>query len=362
MAGVGVAGLLALSLSACGDDSNGGGGAGSGGTAAGGAGAGGTSAGGTGAGGTGAGGTSTGGAGAGGAGAGGTGGSTGPGPSLAGCPMFPADNEWNRDISGDAVDAKSADYIAYILANGGQNLHPDFGSNPDYGIPYVVVEESQAKVPITFGDASESDPGPYPVPPNAPVEGGANATGDRHVLVLQKGACKLYEMANAYPDSAGWQATYGAVFDLTSNALRPEGWTSADAAGLPILPGLVRYDEAVTAGEIRHALRFTVSKTQQAYIHPATHWASSITDANAPPMGLRLRLKASYDLSGFTGPSLVVMTALKKYGMFVADNGSNWYISGASDPSFDDDELGQLKGVPGSAFEVVAVKGQIYKP
>jgi len=276
--------------------------------------------------------------------------------------MFPADNEWNRDVSGDPVDAKSADYIAFILANGGQNVHPDFGSNPEYGIPYVEVEESQAKVPVSFDYADESDPGPYPIPPDAPIEGGPNASGDRHVLVLQKGACKLYETFDSHYVGPGWQAGSGAVFDLNSNALRPEGWTSADAAGLPILPGLVRYDEAVTAGEIRHALRFTVSKTQQAYIHPATHYASSNTDANAPPMGLRLRLEASYDLSGFTGPSLAVMKALKKYGMIVADNGSNWFISGASHASFDDDELGQLKGVPGSAFEVVEVKGQIYKP
>ncbi len=334
---LGVVCLTAASLLACGGDSGGGkggGGSGSGGGSGG-------SGGGSGSGG---------------------GGNVGPGPSLAGCPMFPVDNEWNRDVSGDAVDAKSDDYINFILANGGQDVHPDFGSNPEYGIPYVVVEESQAKVPVTFDYADESDPGPYPIPADAPVEGGPSAGGDRHVLVVQKGSCKLYETFDSHYVGPGWQAGSGAVFDLTSNALRPEGWTSADAAGLPILPGLVRYDEAVTAGEIRHALRFTVSETQQAYVRPATHFASSNTDPNAPPMGLRLRLKASYDLSGFTGPSLAVMKALKKYGMIVADNGSNWFISGASHPSFDDDELGQLKDVPGSAFEVVEVKNPIVKP
>jgi hypothetical protein len=339
---------------------SGGGGAGGGGTSGGGSGGGGTSAGG----GSGGGGTSAGG-GSGGGGTsagGGSGGGIGPGPSIAGCPVFPADNEWNRDISGDEVDPNSDNYIAFILANGGKNLHPDFGSNPDYGIPYTVVEESQAMVPMSFDYADESDPGPYPFPPDAPIEGGPNASGDRHVLVIQKGACKLFETFDSHFVGPGWHAGSGAVFDLTSNALRPDGWTSADAAGLPIFPGLVRYDEAVTAGEIRHALRFTVSKTQKAYVHPATHYASSNTDPNAPPMGLRLRLKASYDLSGFTGASLAVMTALKKYGMIVADNGSNWYISGASNPGFDDDELGQLKAVPGSAFEVVKVKGKIYKP
>lgn len=295
-------------------------------------------------------------------GSGASGGSSGPGPSIEGCPVLPADNEWNRDVSGDPVDPSSDAYINHILANGGQNVHPDFGSNPDYGIPYVVVPEAQPKVPVSFSYADESDPGPYPIPADAPIEGGPNASGDRHVIVVQKGTCTLYETFDSHFVGPGWQAGSGAVFDLKSNALRPDGWTSADAAGLPIFPGLVRYEEAVTAGEIRHALRFTVSKSQKAYIHPATHWASSITDAAAPPMGLRLRLKQSFDTSSYTGPALVVLTALKKYGMFVADNGSNWFISGASHPSFDDDQLGQLKQVPGSAFEVVKVTGQIYKP
>ncbi|MBI3206783.1 MAG: hypothetical protein HYZ29_34930 [Myxococcales bacterium] len=303
-----------------------------------------------------------GGSGGGGTGGGSGGGATGPGPKFQGCPVFPADNEWNRDVSSDPVDPNSAAYIAHINGNGsGTKLHPDFGSNPEYGIPYVVVDASTAKVPVTFDYADESDPGPYPIPPDAPIEGGASASGDRHVIAFDKDACKLYELFDSHYQGPGWTAGSGAVFDLKSNALRPEGWTSADAAGLPIFPGLVRYDEAVTAGKIEHALRFTVKTSQKAYIHPATHWASSVTDAAAPPMGLRLRLKASFDLSPYSGPALVVLTALKKYGMIVADNGSNWFISGASHASFDDDQLGQLKQVPGDAFEVVQA-GAIVKP
>jgi hypothetical protein len=230
------------------------------------------------------------------------------------------------------------------------DLHPDFGSNPDYGIPYVIVPAGQPKVPITFtayGD--QSDPGPYPVPSNAPIEAG----GDRHVLVASAD-CHLYEMYNASPNSkGGWNADSGAVFNLRSDALRPDGWTSADAAGLPILPGLVRFDE-VSSGRIDHALRFTVAKTQQGFIHPATHEAGSTTNPDVPPMGARFRLKASFNLSGFHGEALVVLQALKTYGMFVADNGSNWFVSGATDPRWNDADLNQLKTVPGSAFEVVA--------
>lgn len=278
--------------------------------------------------------------------------SAGPaGPTIGGCPVFPADNAWNRDISQEPVDANSADYIAYILRSR-TYLHADFGSNPDYGIPFVVVPATQPAVPITFDAyADESDPGPYPIPADAPIEAGSDA----HVLVVRQGECKLYEtFATSYSPSGGWRAANGAVFDLNSNALRPLGWTSADAAGLPILPGLARYDE-VSAGEIRHALRFTVSQTQRRYILPATHFASSITDPDAPPMGLRLRLRASYDISRFTGQARVILTALKRYGMILADNGSSWYISGATDPRWDDDDLNQLKTVPGSAFEVVRI-------
>jgi hypothetical protein len=277
-------------------------------------------------------------------------------PTLGGCVMFPADNPWNRDISNDPIDPNSANYIASIGA--ATNLHPDFGSNPTYGIPYIVVPGTQPFAPITFTlYGGESDPGPYPVPPNAPVEAGSDA----HVLTLESGNCTLYEMYQASKDlnGPGWFAGSGAVFNLSSNALRPDGWTSADAAGLPILPGLVRYDE-VTAGAINHALRFTVAQTQRAYVHPATHWASSSTNADLPPMGLRVRLKASYNVSEFTGQARVVLNALKKYGMMVADNGSNWYITGSTDTRWNDTDLNQLKTVPGSAFEVVQL-GTIYK-
>ena len=246
------------------------------------------------------------------------------------------------------MDPRSDAYIASIGASG--LVHPDFGSNPDYGIPFVVVPASQPKLPIVLQHPDESDPGPYPFPPDAPVEG--HGVGDAHVLVLQQGSCKLYETGNASYTNGTWHGSWGAVFELSSNALRPDTWTSADAAGLPILPGLVRYDE-VTAGAINHALRFTVVKSQRGFIHPATHFASASTDPNVPPMGLRLRLKASYDTSKFKGQSRVVLEALRTYGMFVADNGSNWFISGATDTRWNDDDLGQLKTVPGSAFEVV---------
>jgi hypothetical protein len=228
-------------------------------------------------------------------------------------------------------------------------MHPDFGSDPSYGIPYVVVPASQPRVPITFTDyGDESDPGPYPIPLNAPVEAG----GDAHVLVAS-GDCHLYELYGAARSGGGWSAASGAVFDLRSNGLRPDGWTSADAAGLPILPGLVRRDE-VAAGHIDHALRFTVSRTQRGYIHPATHQAGDTSDPNVPPMGARFRLKASFDISGYQGAARVILECLRTYGMFVADNGSNWFLSGTSDPGWNDDDLNQLKSIPGSAFEAVA--------
>lgn len=262
--------------------------------------------------------------------------------------MFPADNPWRRDVSKDRVDPNSPNYIAEIN-RGASFLHADFGANPDYGIPYVVVPAQQRKVPITFTDhGDESDPGPYPVPLDAPVEAGS----DRHVLVAQDGTCKLYELYNARRSEDGWSASSGAVFDLRTNKLRPDGWTSADAAGLPILPGLVRYDE-VSAGAIRHALRFTVERTQRGYIHPATHYASDDSDPDLPPMGLRLRLKSSFDISTYRGQARVVLEALRTYGMIVADNGSSWFISGARDRRWSDEDLDQLKRVPGSAFEVV---------
>jgi hypothetical protein len=266
--------------------------------------------------------------------------------SIAGCPLFPPDNPWRRDISHAPVSSRSAAWVASIGSD--RFLHPDFGSNPSYGIPYSVVPAGQPKVPVRFTDyADESDPGPYPIPATARIEAG----GDAHVLVAS-GDCHLYELYGAARSGSGWTAQSGAVFDLTSDALRPAGWTSADAAGLPILPGLVRRDE-VLAGHIDHALRFTVATTQRGYLSPATHQAGATSDPNVPPMGARFRLKASFDLSRYHGAARIVLQCLKTYGMFVADNGSNWFLSGASDSQWDDTDLDQLKSVPGSAFEAV---------
>jgi hypothetical protein len=300
---------------------------------------------------TGGGGSTGGGSGGGSTGGGGSsgGGSSGTSPTVGGCPVFPADNPWNQDVSRLAVDPRSDRYVASISAAGDRFLHADFGGGGAYGIPFRVVPPSQPLVPVSFtayGD--ESDPGPYPIPSGAPVEGGS----DSHVLVVRQGECKLYELFAAQRAGEGWEAANGAVFDLRSNAVRPKGWTSADAAGLPILPGLARYDE-VAAGAITHALRFTVEDTQRGFIFPARHFASSAADPDLPPMGLRLRLKASYDITRFSGESRVILTALKRFGMIVADNGTSWYVTGASDPRWNDEDLDQLKTVPGSAFEVV---------
>jgi hypothetical protein len=274
------------------------------------------------------------------------------GPRVGGCPVFPADNAWNRDVSKDPVDARSAAYIRSIGLDG--HLHADFGGNGQYGIPYSVVPRTQKRVAMRFVDyPTESDRGPYPIPPNARVEGGASSDGDRHVLVAQAGTCKLFELYNAHKGpGSGWTASNGAVFDLRSNRLRHAGWTSADAAGLPILAGLARADE-VKAGAIRHALRVTVQRTQRGYVSPARHFASSDSSASLPPMGLRLRLKASYPIGRFHGQALVIMRALKRYGLMVADNGSDWFITGAADRRWNDEDLNQLKTVPGSAFEAV---------
>jgi hypothetical protein len=277
------------------------------------------------------------------------------GAKVGSCPLFPDDNPWQRDISGEPVDALSDAYIASIAADE-PNIHPDFGSNASYGIPYEIVPADQKPVKVKFTQyADESDPGPYPIPKGARIEGG----GDRHVLVVQEGACKLYELWHAKRKGKKWTAANGAVFDLRSNALRPDGWTSADAAGLPILPGLARTDE-VAAGAINHALRFTVQRSQRAYVDPARHAASSSTDPNLPPLGLRLRLKASFDISRFTGAARVILVALKKYGMFNADNGTAGYISGATDTGWNDDDLNQLKTVPITAFEAVRT-GTLHK-
>jgi hypothetical protein len=269
--------------------------------------------------------------------------------------MFPADNIWNRNIAALPTHTLSNNYMNSIGLS--TAVHADFGSGlwngGPIGIPYVTVPGIQPLVPITFTYADESDPGPYPVPTDAPIEGGPNSTGDRHVLVVDRDACKLYEMYSSYPHTDGsWDAGSGALFPLTSNALRPVTWTSADAAGLPILPGLANYDE-VASGIIRHALRFTASRTQRAYIWPARHYASSYTDPNLPPMGLRVRLKAGVNISGYSPEVRVILQALKDYGMFLADNGSSWFISGAPDERWNNDALHTMGNLHGSDFEAV---------
>jgi len=254
------------------------------------------------------------------------------------------------------VDPNSDVLIASIGADA--NLHPDFGADYNggpFGIPYLVVDGSVPAVPVSFAYANESDPGPYPIPPDAPIEGGPSGSGDRHVLVIERDRWLLFELFSAYPAGEGWQAGSGAIFDLTTNTQRPAGWTSADAAGLPIFPGLVRYDEVVEQAEIRHAIRFTARYTRRAYVAPARHFASSDTSSARPPMGMRVRLKAGVDMSGYPASARVVLQALKTYGMILADNGSNWFISGAPDARWNDAELNTLKRIRGSDFEVVAM-------
>ncbi len=283
-------------------------------------------------------------------------------PSFKGRRFFPNDNPWNTPISQAAVDPNSDNLIASIGLDRG--LHPDFGSYWDgkpMGFHYVVVSGNQPKVPIKFEYADESDPGPYPIPLDAPIEGGptAPADSDRHILVVDRDNWRLYETFHSFRDGNGFKVGSGAIFDLNSNKLRSAGWTSADAAGLPILPGLVRYDEAVELGEIRHALRFPCRKSRRGYVPPATHWASRSKDKNLPPMGMRVRLKADYDISKFTGPVKVILTCLKTYGMILADNGSDWFISGAQHPKWDVDALSAIKRAKGRAFEVIRMDGLV---
>ena len=287
------------------------------------------------------------------------------GPTMEGCPVFPADSIWNTPVADLPLAPNSSAFINTIGATRG--LHPDFGSGTwdggPIGIPYTVVDASEPKVDVSFDYDDESDPGPYPIPPDALIEGGSQSAGDRHVLVLDRGSCILYELFSAYPQQDGtWQAGSGAIFDLNSNALRPSGWTSADAAGLPILSGLVRYDE-VAAGEIRHALRFTAPQSRSDYVWPARHQASNLTAAQIPPMGQRFRLKAGFDISPFSAPVRVILQAMKTYGLILADNGSAWYISGAPDPRWDNDMLvGELAQVKGSDFEAVDVSSLMRDP
>jgi hypothetical protein len=303
------------------------------------------------------------------AGCGGSGGATNPpgndagvtvggsAPVIGGCAIFPADNAWNTRIDDTTKFPVHPMWGSYqTTMNVSSHLHPDWGdwTMDHYGIPWQVVPASQPGVPMTFQYASESDPGPYPFPADALVEGGANSGGDQHVLVVEEGSCLLYETWDSSYTGPGWSCGSGAKFDLTSDTLRPDGWTSADAAGLPILPGLVKVSE-VTAGKVEHAIRFTMNSTQQGYIHPAVH-AAGKSDPSLPPMGLRLRLKASFDTSKFTGPSLVIMTALQQYGLIVADNGSDWYFQGDSDDAWTplmDQLLTDFDTVHGSDFEAV---------
>ncbi|MFO1217330.1 MAG: hypothetical protein U1E89_02990 [Burkholderiaceae bacterium] len=295
--------------------------------------------------------------------------SLGAGAALNGARAFPADNAWNLDISAAPVDPASDALIASIGL--GTGLHPDFGAGlyngEPIGIPYIVVAGTQTPVVIRFtayGD--ESDPGPYPVPADAPIEGGAASSGDRHVLVIDRDHNRLYELGAAYPNADGsWDAACGAVFHLDGNVVRPggqPGWTSADAAGLPIFPGLARYEEAAAGpGGIRHALRFTAARTRRAYVPPATHWASSNASANVPPMGMRVRLKASYAIPAtFSGETRALLQAMKTYGLILADNGSNWFVSGAPDDRWNNDALtSELRQVHGSDFEVVRMEGLV---
>jgi len=288
----------------------------------------------------------------------------GQGASLGGKLPFPEDNAWNQRVDHLEVDPLSDVIIAKIGCK--KPIYGDFGAGiwngSPIGIPYVVVDGQQEKFHIrytAYGD--QSDPGPYPIPRDAAVEGDPNQDGDRHVIVVDRDNWKLYELFRAFPIANGqlWRAESGAIFDMQTNATRPVGWTSADAAGLPIFPGLVRYDETVELGEIRHALRFTVSRTRNAYVPPASHWASRFSEISLPPMGMRVRLRANVDISPFPPEVQVILTALKRYGMILADNGSDWFISGAPDPRWNDDNLRMLKQLEGCDFEVVLMQGLV---
>lgn len=280
-------------------------------------------------------------------------------PSFEGCRVLPANNIWNMRVDDAPVDPNSAAYVASIGLNTG--LHADFGSGlwngGPIGIPVTVVDSSVAKVPVSFDFADESDAGPYPIPAAPLIEGGSDSDGDRHILLLDRDTCVLYELYYAWPpaEGQGWTAGSGAIFDLNSNALRPATWTSADAAGLPIFPGLVRYDE-VAAGRIEHAIRFTAQVTRREFVWPARHQAGSTTAWNVPPMGQRFRLKADFDISAYPHQARVILQALKEYGLILADNGSNWFLSGVPDERWDNDILALLRSVPGSAFEAVNVQ------
>ena len=275
-------------------------------------------------------------------------------PSAPRCPVFPKSNAWNQRVDSLPVAANSDEIVRSIGANG--SVHADFGSGlwegAPIGIPITVVGRKQAKKRVSFEYADESDRGPYPIPRSVKIEGGRSSTGDRHAIIVDRSSCRLFELYSLYPKGNGWKAGSGAIWSLRTNKLRPAGWTSADAAGLPIFPGLARYDE-VKRGVIDHALRFTVQRTRRSYVYPARHYASDSNDASLPPMGLRLRLKSSFDVSGYPRQARIVLVALKRYGMIVADNGSSWYITGAPSPGWSNDQLHTLGRVKGSDFEVV---------
>ena len=278
-------------------------------------------------------------------------------PSLSGCQVLPADNIWNTPIDTLPVAENSMAFIDIIGRNTG--LHPDFGSGTwdgaPIGIPITIVDSNQAMVSVAFDYNDESDPGPYPIPPNAAIEGGPGGDGDRHILMLEKDTCRLYELFNAWPEQNGsWTAGSGAIYDLNSNILRPEGWTSADAAGLPIIPGLIRHEE-VAAGTINHALRFTAVQTRNTHVWPARHHASNLSGTQYPPMGQHFRLKADVDISGFSSEIQIILRAMKKYGLILADNGSNWYLSGEPNEGWNNDLLRELKQLSGNDFEAVDI-------
>jgi hypothetical protein len=285
----------------------------------------------------------------------------GPNASLGGRNLVPDDSPWRQDISQAPIDANSGRILARIGIN--KPLRADFGpewEGAPIGIPYVVVGGTQKKVPVKFTYVDESDAGPYPIPPDAPIEGGPNGDGDRHVLVLDRDTWRLWELFNAFPDgNGGWKADSGAIWNLKETQVRSAGWTSADAAGLLILPGLVRFDEVVEKGVLEHAMRFTLAKTRRAYVAPASHWASSLNDDDLPPMGMRVRLKADYDTSGFGPEAKVILDALKKYGMILADNGSDNFISGAPDQRWDVDALRQIMRVTTKDLEIIEMTDMV---
>ncbi|HXX91401.1 MAG TPA: hypothetical protein VEI83_14375 [Acidimicrobiales bacterium] len=287
-----------------------------------------------------------------------------PVPGAPGCPMFPADNVWNTDISTLPVDPHSAAWTASMAAST-TNLHPDFGPSGDpanpYGMPFTVVPAGHPFVPVAFDYADESDPGPYPLGADTPIEGGQDATGDRHAIMVDPSTCTLFELYDATYSPGGSTAGSGAIWNLRSDALRPATWTSADAAGLPILPGILRYDE-VLAGNVTHAIRMTAESTDTSFIWPARHEAGARSDPSLPPMGARFRLRASFDISGYSPQAQVILRAMQHYGLILADNGSNWYFGGSADPNWPQSLVDELKTVPASAFDAVDESSLMVSP